>query len=337
VLSLLRDLSVRGRWLHECFGFGSLTRWQSDFSDDFNDDFGGPSSQRFEIEAQCNQEEYRYVLVTDTWKVSPRRRTVTLESVECGGKPVFRFEEGTVHLYNDRHEDEAQNELDWERSALATIQERRASKKLTTFKRWLGGILHVQVNPWRMRARSEQEATNLATDLSNFADWYRHQLLDNGSAVQRVVTSLKQVIPGLQAIDAKEAGQNVRVLQATIRSTAYDLDDLSEGQRVLIALFSLLHCALVPDATLLIDEPDNFIALAEIQPWLLALLDRVDEVHGQVILVSHHPELVNQLASEGGLLFDRPEQGATRVRPFPAQDDSGLTPGELIARGWELA
>ena len=67
--------------------------------------------------------------------------------------------------------------------------------------------------------------------------------------------------------------------------------EVSEGQRALIALYMLVYCALTPDRTLLIDEPDNFIALAEIQPWLMKLLDRVDETNGQVILVSHHPEL----------------------------------------------
>ena len=42
--------------------------------------------------------------------------------------------------------------------------------------------------------------------------------------------------------------------------------EVSEGQRALIALYMLVYCALTPDRTLLIDEPDNFIALAEIQP-----------------------------------------------------------------------
>jgi len=134
----------------------------------------------------------------------------------------------------------------------------------------------------------------------------------------------------------------VRVLLASIRNevgvvSAIPLSDLSEGQRALIALYVLLFCALPEGATLLIDEPDNFLALAEIQPWLLQLLDRVDEVHAQVIVTSHHPEILNQMAAQGGVLFDRPGGGATRVRAFDPADDSGLTPAELIARGWESA
>mgnify|MGYP003946040993 CR=1 FL=1 len=103
----------------------------------------------------------------------------------------------------------------------------------------------------------------------------------------------------------------------------------------MIALYVLTHCALVRDATVVIDEPDNFIALAEIQPWLLKTLDRVDQMRAQVILVSHHPELLDQLASQGGVIFDRTDGGPTRTLPFAPPVDSGLSPGEIVARGWE--
>jgi hypothetical protein len=69
----------------------------------------------------------------------------------------------------------------------------------------------------------------------------------------------------------------------------------------------------------------------------MKLLDRVDEQNGQVILVSHHPELLNQMAGQGGVLLDRPGGGETRVLPFAPPDDTGLTPSEIIARGWESA
>ena len=146
---------------------------------------------------------------------------------------------------------------------------------------------------------------------------------------------------GFEALDAKEAGLDVRVLQATFsgpsgRKIDLPFHELSEGQRALVALYVLLHCAVGEDRLLLIDEPDNFIALAEIQPWLLKLLDRVDETNGQVMLVSHHPELLDQLAAQGGVLFERTGGGETRVRPFEPPEDSGLKASEIIARGWEV-
>ncbi len=135
---------------------------------------------------------------------------------------------------------------------------------------------------------------------------------------------------------------DVKVLQAKLRSPDgrnkdFPFNEFSEGQRALVALYVLLYCGVTEDSTLLIDEPDNFIALSEIQPWLIKLLDRVDEKNGQVILVSHHPELLDQLASHGGALLDRPNNGETRILPFPSTDDSGLKPSEIVARGWERA
>jgi predicted ATPase len=193
-----------------------------------------------------------------------------------------------------------------------------------------------------MSARSERESREPAKDLSNFADWYRHLRLESGDAMFQAMADIREAIPGFLALDAKEAGLDVRVLEVSIASAGgkkieLPFHNLSEGQRVLIALYVLLYCAAGQDRTLLIDEPDNFIALAEIQPWLMKLLDRVDETGGQVILVSHHPELLDQLADQGGVLLDRPGGGETRVRPFEPPEDSGLKASEIIARGWEGA
>jgi hypothetical protein len=247
-----------------------------------------------------------------------------------------------VHLYNDEHADKVQYEFDWHRSALATIQDRRRDNtKLTWFKKWLGGLLHVCINPWGMSSRSEGESREPERNLSDFADWYRHLLLDEGSSVHKALVELKEVLQGFVSLDAKEAGLNVRYLQTTFTSAAngkpmqYHFSELSEGQRALIVLYLLNHCVVKSESTLLIDEPDNFIALDEIQPWLMHLLERVDDENSQVLLVSHHPELLDQLAAQGGIVFDRPEGLHTRVRPFEPAEDTGLAPSELIARGWE--
>jgi predicted ATPase len=87
--------------------------------------------------------------------------------------------------------------------------------------------------------------------------------------------------------------------------------------------------------TILLDEPENFVALAEIQPWLLRFVDAVDEQGAQAIVVSHHPEVLNTLASGGAVVFDRPQGGPTRVSPFPISTNEPLTPSEIVARGWE--
>ena len=39
------------------------------------------------------------------------------------------------------------------------------------------------------------------------------------------------------------------------------LEQLSEGQRNLVALFAILHAAIDSESTVCIDEPDNYVAL----------------------------------------------------------------------------
>jgi len=330
VLALLRDFAVRGVPCEDCLGGKTRTRWQD------------VVEQGFELDVKGNGGEYRYTLIVNE-QGSPPRPRVKQETLEFDGKPLFQFLNGKAGLFNDEQMPNPRLEIpyDGQRSALGFVEAGlRDNRKSIWFIRWLGRLIEVQINPWAMSARSERESREPAKDLSNFADWYRHLLLESSRAIFEAMATLRDVIPGLEALDAKEAGLDVRVLQATMRSPngkTIDLpfSDLSEGQRTLIALYVLLYCAVGEDRLLLIDEPDNFIALAEIQPWLMNLLDRVDDMKAQVILASHHPELLDQLAFEDGVLLDRRNGGETRVLPFAPPGDSGLTASEIIARGWE--
>ena len=365
VLAMLRDVAARGEPCENHLGGKTRTRWQD------------VTEQRFELDIRGNGGEYRYSLVVESQEevsygrgsdsllgssVSRPNKSRWIESavlgrvrnpfgphvkqevLEFNGGPLFRLQDGTIGLFNDQQKPKPSVEIPFEglSSGLATVQiGRKDNTKLTWFELWLNRIVQVQIDPWAMSARSEREARFPHRDLSNFADWYRHLRLETGDAIFEAIKDLREAIPGFEALDAKEAGLDVRVLQATFASPSggkieLPFHELSEGQRALIALYVLLHCAVGEDRLLLIDEPDNFIALAEIQPWLLKLLDRLDETNGQVMLVSHHPELLNQLAGEGGVVLDRPGGGETRVRPF-SPGDTGLTPSEFVSRGWENA
>jgi ATPase subunit of ABC transporter with duplicated ATPase domains len=135
-------------------------------------------------------------------------------------------------------------------------------------------------------------------------------------------------------------GENVRLLVAEFRQSGsnkvdFFLRELSDGQRCLIALYTILHFVLAKGGTVILDEPDNFLSLREIQPWLLAVDDTIEESRGQVLMISHHPEIINQWAPTGGVQLYRDGIGPVRVDKFPKDSASCLLPSELIARGWE--
>ena len=310
VLAMLRDFVGRGLPCEGQLGGKTRTRWQD------------VPEQRFELDVKSDRGEYHYTLLVGEYG-SPVRPIVEQETLDFNSKPLFRSGQGIIEMFSGDQDPAPKFQFpsDFHRSGLTIIGDQWKHTDLTWFKTWLAGLVEIQINPWAMAARSEAEARYPTKDLSNFADWYRHLRLESGDAVFEAIKDLREVIPGLESLDAKEAGLGVRVLQAAIRSPngkAIDLpfSELSEGQRALIALYVVLYCAVAEDRTLLIDEPDNFIALVEIQPWLLKLLDRVDDKRAQVILASHHPELLDQLADQGGLLLERPGDRETRARPF---------------------
>ena len=147
-------------------------------------------------------------------------------------------------------------------------------------------------------------------------------------------------MPGFEYLMLEPAGENVMLLMAEFAqsggtSTKFYLSELSDGQRCLIALYIVLHFVLAKGGTVIIDEPDNFISLREIQPWLLAATDTTEQSGGQLILISHHPELINQWAPNYGVQFVRDGLGPVRVKAFRGDPDSSLSPAELVARGWE--
>ena len=332
VLALLRDFCVRGETPDDRFVGRSRTRWQE------------LPEQTFELDVSGNSGLYTMRLVVDSWG-NPERPRVLTEEVKFSGKPIFRFEKGEVHLFNDKSDDKVQYPFDWHRSALATITERKDNTKLSWFKRWLGGLLLVSPDPRRMSGVAAQEARNPDQYLGNFADWYRHLRQETDDF--EYLKDLSEVIDGFATMRLEDAGERRREIKIRMSSgedsragkedAEYLLSELSEGQRVLIGLYAVLHFAIKRGATLCFDEPDNFIALREVQPWLTKLLDRTedDEAIAQVLIASHHPELLNRMAFKGGMFLDRPSGRHTRAQLFDDPSETGLSASELVSRGWE--
>jgi AAA15 family ATPase/GTPase len=91
--------------------------------------------------------------------------------------------------------------------------------------------------------------------------------------------ALRESLPGFDSIRLRKSGENSRALKAVFRNPPnatidYGLDQLSDGQRALIALYSLIMLTEDRHVSLFIDEPDNYLSLREIQPWLAAATAR---------------------------------------------------------------
>jgi predicted ATPase len=158
--------------------------------------------------------------------------------------------------------------------------------------------------------------------------------------VMELTERLREVLPGFYAFKLEQAGR-ARILKVGFRGddesgnvNFYEFEQLSDGQRVLIVLYSLLGGLNDPHAIMILDEPENYLALPEIQPWLMSLADHCDAASNQAILISHHPELIDYLGSEQGIWIEREAEKPARVQQLSSHPPETLKLSESIARGW---
>ena len=136
-----------------------------------------------------------------------------------------------------------------------------------------------------------------------------------------------------------ESGENSRSLKAIFRDqsgaqTKYGFEQLSDGERALVALYSLVTLS-DGSRSLFIDEPDNYLSLREIQPWLVKATECCGSSLDQVVVISHHPVVIDYIAGAKGKWFYRDHNGPSQVSDQPRNVIDGIPLSETVARGWE--
>jgi energy-coupling factor transporter ATP-binding protein EcfA2 len=331
VLNMLQRFISNGEKVSDLFKSKELTRWFSD-----------QPIQQFELDISGNGGMYHYHLEIEH-RLDRQLVRVKRESLFFDQQPLYEFEietdergmgVGTGHLYNDNPNHLGVDlSLDWTRSEISRIQERHDNKKLSWFKNYLDRIFIVNINPRAMLAENRTSRIRPASDMSDYADWFDYLADENRREINQLENELKRVIKGFELFQFKKSGDAKILKLEFTNNMLFRLDELSDGQRVMIALYTLLYC--LPDECLLcIDEPENFLALPEIQPWLDSLYDRHEQTPLQAILISHHPRIINYLANNAGFWFSRPENNHVRIQKISDDEDAGLSIARLIELGW---
>jgi predicted ATPase len=331
VLLKIQWLLYSGR-VQDSFFTNELTRWHE------------RTTQKFQLQIRGNGGVYEYSLAIEHNKKLDRAR-IRREFLKFDGQFLYEFDGEEVQVFRDDYSKGPKFPFDHNLSGLTTFQPRDDNKLATWFKQRMQRIYIVKLNPFYMPAQSASEDRRPVPDFGNFASWYRYLLQEYPGRVSKLWKALRVVLPGFDIFRIAETGPRHRDLIAVFRqengsgpTMEYSFNELSEGQRALISLYTLLHCVLseqdTEEATLCIDEPENFVALPEIQPWLMELHDRCGSGNHQALIISHHPEYIDYLAGSAGWFFDREAEGPVLARRFKDKDNSGLPISELVARGW---
>lgn len=319
VLFALRGFIMGDRGAPEAFPASSHTRWDT------------RSEQTIELDVLTPQGRCRYRLVLR--EGDGGEPVVASEKLVAETGLVVDFSDGQLRYMAGAPP------IPWTRFARSAVGmlDPGTDPALRAFQEQIAAIWLIRPNPRAMSGRVDRrrisKAPWLEPDLSNFAAWYLPMLASKPGSVFKAIQAIQGIVPGLEELFESDGSLAAHIVNEGKTST-FSFDELSDGERALVALYVVLHVVAVRGKVVLFDEPDNFLALREIQPWLMELLDRALASDGpQVMLVSHHPEALDLLAPEKGWRMSRVNAGPTRIERFRGAE--GLSPGEAVARGWD--
>jgi hypothetical protein len=298
-------------------------------------------TQEFELGLSVDGHAFDYVIHIEQTADFEKPRIIR-EKATCDGKALFERELDSKTLRAEVRFHKADGSqtgfpLDWRQSALAAIQPRGGIEKLSLLQEEIAKLLILRPNPRSMERESKAEARHPDLSMTNLTSWFR-SLAQEQEWTDALRDALQDVWPDFRSFKQVDVGLNAKALQLRFeekggKPVLLYFDQLSDGERALIGLY-MVRSALETGAvrSVLIDEPDNFVGLPELQPWVLSMRELLDDEH-QLIAISHHPEILSNTGEANGRYLWRDNHTSpTRIGPLKVPE--GMTAGEAIARGW---
>ena len=293
------------------------------------------TNQEFELSVSTEGHNFEYVVHIEQ-KADFEKPRIVKEQATCDGKSLFTRDLDGVH-FQKSDGSKTGFPLDWRQAALAAIQPYGSIGELSKLQEAIAKLLILRPDPRAMKPESKSETKHPDLYLSNLVSWYRSlsQDLDWAVALRDL---LQQIWPDFRSLKLVDAGLNTKALQLRFEALSTNenglfFGQLSDGEKALVGLY-MIRAAIATGAahTVLVDEPDNYVGLPELQPWALSLRELLDEEH-QAIIISHHPEILGQAGEDCGRYLWR-DNHASPTRIGPLKVPEGMTAGEAIARGW---
>ena len=305
---------------------------------------------RFEIEVELNANIYEYVIAFE-FPEGFKELRVLEEKFAVNGKPVYTREHAQVQLGQKEGARSLQDlanaaktanfRIDWHMVALPIVQEQSRTDPLFLFKQWLAGMLILRPIPRLILGDSNQETLQPNPQVTDFGAWFSGLLAYAPAAYSKIDAYLKQLMPDLKDIKNPVIGKDSRSLVVqfsadrgsprTVESLSVPFEDLSDGEKC------FMICALVVAANdaygplvCFWDEPDNYLALAEVGHFVLALR-KAFQPGGQFIATSHNPEAIRRFSDQNTLLLHRKSHlEPTTARKLDELQVNGDLVGALI-------
>lgn len=292
--------------------------------------------QEFEIGVKAEGHSFEYLLHMEQ-AASDKKPRIIREQATCDKQTVFERDLDGVRFQKASGVQKG-FPLDWRQAALASIQPAGDRRELAILQEAISKLLVLRPSARGVEKESKGESGHPDLYLGNLTSWYRF-LAQEQEWTDALRDLLRDVWPDFKSFRLVDVGLNTKAMQLRFGGSSGPdsgglfFHQLSDGEKALVGLY-MVRAALATGAlqTVLIDEPDNYVGLPELQPWVLSLRELLDEKH-QAILISHHPEILSNVGEDFGRYVWR-DNHTSPTRIGPLKVPAGLTPGEAIARGW---
>lgn len=323
-MRILRDLASADMTVEQAVSYNDQTNWLDS------------RLIEFEIDLKSAGHVFNYHLqIEQQYDNLPPR--ISKEQAFCDRKSIFNRDLEGVK-FEKKSGVASGFPLDWRLAALGSIQPSNDRQEIKILQQALGKILILRPNPLAFEDESKEEKRRPDLYLSQLTSWYRH-LHQEQEWSDHLRDSLQCVWPDFRYFRLVDTGLQAKALQLMFENSSFQksgilfFGQLSDGEKMLVGLY-MLQSAFATGAvqTLLIDEPDNFVGLPELQPWVTSLMELLGD-EAQALLITHHPEILNSVGVDyGRYLWRDTHTSPTRIaKLLPVE---GISVSETIARGW---
>lgn len=321
IVSLIRG---NNNTLSQYFTTSTSTRWLKS------------NIQTFELGLSDNEHKYVYSLEIEQDSDKQVSRILS-EKVVCDDHILYKMMNGDAALYDDDfYGTSVLTDNSVSGISFAPLDSKHTH--LNGFRRVIDEIVLCVPDPKAMDANVKNEELGSRVNFSNIASIYAGLVQTDTDVYSDLVDTLKAINPDLQKIRIaiNPFGRHLMVeYQYKDVPCPFSFNELSDGEKMTFALYLLLYGYVKKGYTVLLDEPDNFLSLREIQPWCIEMENEIED-GGQCIMISHHPEIIDYLAASDGIWMSRLHSGESVIVDDPHKDSDNtelLKYSELIARG----
>ena len=321
-LMFVRDLATGNSFLGGADKESKRTVSKLEFCKWFDSD-----TQEFEIEIEENDHVFFYQLhVQQTAEYEQPR--IIKETARCDGADLFSRDMERIYFGDNKS-----FSLDWRQSALSAFHPSKTQRQIAALQQAISNIIIIRPNVRLFENESKFESMHADLYLDNIISWYRFFAHDQ-DWTDILRKSLQMIWPDdFKSLKLSELGASIKQLELNFTAGLLRFDQLSDGEKMLVALY-MIHAVLSTakeGLTVMIDEPDNYISMQELQPWMLEMSETIEKAK-QLILISHNADILESSPSQIHYFFRDNHSAPARVKPLEVPE--GITIREALARGW---